>query len=129
MSKFIDQIHHVASSMNFPIGFRKPSDSTKVPSILLILEVSNLKTKINKDAIAEADAALLNVSDANADTINLFVNDSGSVPLGIYWSNENKNKIDDIIKNKIDFVIFDLSSKPINKVPFLHNNPNIFLKI
>lgn len=112
MSKFIDRINLVSDSRSSPIGFKKRSSDSIIPSILLILDISNLiGTKSKEDINIEADAVVLNISAIDVATISWFAKTINAVPVGIKLGKENKQNIGIFEANGIDFVIFDLATQ------------------
>jgi hypothetical protein len=119
MSKFADKLNRIYKSSAPALGFRKPSEETELPSILLLADLTKGGVKKAKSvADSGINAAVVSSESIDADNFKELVRSTGEVPLGLLLEEgDSQEKVQQMIDAGCDFIVFGLQAplEAINK--------------
>lgn len=111
MSKFIDSLNRSHHSTTQTIGFRKESDLSKRPPMLLIVDMTGRSVKDVKAIVgAGIDAVIMRSNGLNATDVEKVMKNIGEVPAGLLIEDENWEKYREIFSSRFDFVICNVKT-------------------
>ncbi len=110
MSKFVDKLNRIYKSSAPALGFRKSSEETELPSLLLVADLTKAGAKKSKGiADREMDAAVVSSESIDDDNFKELVRSTGDVPLGLLLEEgSSQEKIQQMIDAGCDFIVFGL---------------------
>ena len=108
MSKFIDELNRSYRSVVPAMGFRKDTDVSKKPPLLLIADLT-AKTVKDVKAIIEVgvDAVIIKSAGTKPDAMQKLLKNTGTVPLGLVIDDDNRGNYTEYFQSGCDFVICD----------------------
>jgi hypothetical protein len=116
MSKFIDELGRSYRSVAPSMGFRKDTDVSKKPPLLLIADLT-AKTVKDIKAIIEVgvDAVLARGAGLKPDAMQKLLKNAGEVPAGLVIDDDNWSNYVEFLQSGCDFVICD-SEVPVSVI-------------
>jgi hypothetical protein len=114
MSKLIDELDRSYRSVAPSMGFRKDTDLSKKPPLLLIVDLT-AKTVKEIKAIIEVgvDAVITRSTGLKPDAMQKLLKNTGEVPAGLVIDDDNWDKYAGFLQSGSDFVICN-SKTPIS---------------
>lgn len=116
MSKFIDELNRSNRSVTPSMGFRKDTDESKRPSLLLIADLT-AKTVKDIKAIVEAgvDAVIIKGTGPKPDALQKSLKNTGTIPAGLIIDDDNRSSYTEFSQCGCDFVVCD-SKVPVSVI-------------
>ena len=116
MSKFIDELNRSYRSVAPSMGFRKGTDVSKKPPLLLIADLTAKTVKDIKATIeAGVDAAIIKGAGLKPDAMQKLIKNTGEIPAGLVINDDNWGNYTEFFQAGCDFVICD-SKAPVSVI-------------
>ncbi|MHB8085989.1 MAG: hypothetical protein ACYDHZ_09190, partial [Dehalococcoidia bacterium] len=110
MSKFIEKLNSFSKKSAPAMGFRKPPEAARQPSMLVAVEFAGKSDEELKGlADAGAVAALIDSAAMTSSALAKCLKNCGSIAIGLQIASAKFASAAKLITPDVDFIVFDLS--------------------
>ena len=115
MSKLRDKLRESCYGPTQSIGFKTRAMASERQTVPLIISLSKTNLRLVPDAIeAGADALLIDIKELNqaGNALSKLSRVAGDTPWGVSLTNIQPEQIDQLVKTRCDFIVFDAAAAP-----------------